>query len=747
MESIILEQFLNESPEPLSIKSIETILEQMKNSICKIYIGKQGTGFFMKIPFNNTQLPVLITSNHIINENDYINNKIITIYLGNESKGRNIKLDNKRKFYTNKEYDTTIIEIKEDIDGIKNFLELDDKLKECLSMNKDEIPEFLKNIYLNKSLYILNYPEGKEIVASIAQPGKIIDQYINHKCNTKTGSSGSPILLCENQKVIGVHLGYSNKLKFNKGMLIIYSIIDFNQEHNKYKYKYNKSIDLIHNDNENSILGKNESINEKINITEIQKKAEKYMKNIKLMNFLDNRFIEKNKINCELENIEYEENWTKNEFNIEKIGEAAYKLYEMCKDIKKGIPYDGKKYFKLFKYDNIDLIFDNIFNIENIEKIGSTPKIGVSCKIKNPLSDDLSKIPLLIFSSDLLGKKFIIKNKKTENLYRTMKELINIELNDDSIYYKDKYIIIIKCNYLMRKIFDLFLNISFIYLDDLNDINIKEINFNQNTSLNQNEILLFFKINFSDINKKIYFIYNEKRYLYESIIEGEENNNHKKYFIAKKEGIYKVKLIFKNTIENCNNMFCNLENLFYVDLSHLDTKNVNDMSFMFYYCENLKGINLSSFNTQNVSDMSYMFCGCYRLEKIDLSYFKTDNVLDMKSMFMFCKALKKIDLKSFNTSKVRSMRSMFKYCISLEDVNLLSFQTENVRDMKYMFQNYDFNLKRIDLSSFNFKSLTSSDMELMFSGAYQEIFIKKNSYFTPSSNMFFRHPNYKINEI
>ena len=109
MESIILEQFLNESPEPLSIKSIETILEQMKNSICKIYIGKQGTGFFMKIPFNNTQLPVLITSNHIINENDYINNKIITIYLGNESKGRNIKLDNKRKFYTNKDYDIQLL--------------------------------------------------------------------------------------------------------------------------------------------------------------------------------------------------------------------------------------------------------------------------------------------------------------------------------------------------------------------------------------------------------------------------------------------------------------------------------------------------------------------------------------------------------------------------------------------------------------------------------------------------------------
>ena len=448
---------------------------------------------------------------------------------------------------------------------------------------------------------------------------------------------------------------------------------------------------------------------------------------------LDDRFIEKNKINCELENIQYEENWSKNEFNIEKIGEEAYKLYKICKDVKNGISYDIKKYFKkeYEKYYNIDLIFDNLFNIENS---GSAAEIGVSCIINNPLSLDLSKFPLLIISSNLFGKNISIKNRKILKVF-------NIELNDDTIYYKDKYIIIIKIYGLERWL----LYKELIYLDDLNDINIKKINYNQNTSLNKNEILLFFKINFSDINKKIIFFNNEKKYLYEAIIKGEENNNHKKYFIAKKEGIYKVKLIFKNTIENCNNMFCNLENLFYVDLSHLDTKNVNDMSFMFYYCENLKGINLSSFNTQNVSDMSYMFCGCSSLEKIDLSSFKTDNVLNMKSMFMFCKTLKKIDLKTFNTSRVISMRSMFKYCISLEYVNLLSFQTENVRDMRYMFQNCHYSvLKRIDLSSFNFKSTTKSNMELMFYGSSsQEIVFKKDSNFIPSSNMTLYYYNFR----
>ena len=189
MDSTIYEKFINNSPEPLSIEAIETILKQMKNCVCKIYNGKQGTGFFIKIPYKNTLLPALITNNHIIEENDFINNKIITIYLGNEKKSKNIKVNNKRIFYTNEELDTTIIEIKENEDGIKNFLELDDKINECLNMNKEEIFDFLKNIYSNNSIYSLNYPEGKDVVASIAQPPKLLDKIIRHKCQTKEGSS------------------------------------------------------------------------------------------------------------------------------------------------------------------------------------------------------------------------------------------------------------------------------------------------------------------------------------------------------------------------------------------------------------------------------------------------------------------------------------------------------------------------------------------------------------------------------
>ena len=65
----------------------------------------------------------MITANHVINEKD--KNKVITIELNDDKEKKLLKIDNKRKMYTNEELDATIIEIKE-IDEINNYLELDD---------------------------------------------------------------------------------------------------------------------------------------------------------------------------------------------------------------------------------------------------------------------------------------------------------------------------------------------------------------------------------------------------------------------------------------------------------------------------------------------------------------------------------------------------------------------------------------------------------------------------------------------
>ena len=74
MADKVKEKSIINSPEPISLKGIEKIIEQMKNnSICRI--NDKGTGFFVKIPYKSKLLPVLITNNHVINFEDIINKK------------------------------------------------------------------------------------------------------------------------------------------------------------------------------------------------------------------------------------------------------------------------------------------------------------------------------------------------------------------------------------------------------------------------------------------------------------------------------------------------------------------------------------------------------------------------------------------------------------------------------------------------------------------------------------------------
>ena len=83
----------------------------MNNSICKIYNNDNGNGFFVKIPYKSNLLPVLITTNHVINQYDIMTNKNISLYLNNDKIIKILKLDNNRIMYTNEKLDITIIEL------------------------------------------------------------------------------------------------------------------------------------------------------------------------------------------------------------------------------------------------------------------------------------------------------------------------------------------------------------------------------------------------------------------------------------------------------------------------------------------------------------------------------------------------------------------------------------------------------------------------------------------------------------
>ena len=178
---------------------------------------------------------------------------------------------------------------------------------------------------------------------------------------------------------------------------------------------------------------------------------------------------------------------------------------------------------------------------------------------------------------------------------------------------------------------------------------------------------------------------------------------------------YKIKIVFKNRMNDCSYMFRGCPNIIKLDLSSFDTSNVVDMKHMFSICCLLKEINLSNLKTEQVTDMSYMFNKCLSLEKLELPpSFITKKVNNMEFMFHMCTKLKKIDFpKSFITNNVTNMSVMFGKCHSLESLDLRNFVTENVNNMKYMFDQC-INLEKILLDPNEFKTNKVTNMGHMF---------------------------------
>ena len=122
------EKAIDGYPKPVTIEGTIKILEQLKNCICKIENKNgNGTGFFCYIPYKNEKLEVLITNNHIIDEEIINENEKIEVSINDDKEYKIIELKNK-KIYTSKLYDTTIIEINSVNDNIHNYLELDDQI-------------------------------------------------------------------------------------------------------------------------------------------------------------------------------------------------------------------------------------------------------------------------------------------------------------------------------------------------------------------------------------------------------------------------------------------------------------------------------------------------------------------------------------------------------------------------------------------------------------------------------------------
>ena len=410
------ESLITGYPNVISYECTRKILEQMEKNICKIKIGEeQGTGFFCKIPFpdKNNMLPVFITNNHVLNnELVYKKDSKIEIFIKDDIDIKEINLNNRMKYTDKENYDITIFEIKEE-DNIKNYFELDDKI----------INEIVNNIninrdYIDETIYITQYPEGHLSVSyGVLRKIDSLERYnFYHKCSTKKGSSGSPILNMNN-KVIGIHKGGGNNNKCNLGSFLNYPVKEFIYSN----YKYN----IIVNTNE---ISEDDIINEE---DEILLKVFNEKFHLKIKNTLEDKIeiVEKPHYNNEILEDLYK-------IRFKKLKELSLR-HNNISDIK------VLEYFKFEKLETLKLRHNNISDIGILEKVNFKNLKHLSL-YDNKISDitvlekvKFEKLEMLNLGGNILSDINILDKVN----FKELKELYldNNKIIDITVFWKTKF--------------------------------------------------------------------------------------------------------------------------------------------------------------------------------------------------------------------------------------------------------------------------------------------------------------------
>ena len=562
----------------ISEEQSEKVVNQSKIYICKIIRevkkdGKNkkqfGTGFLCKIPFPDefNCLPVLMTNHHVVSEKELLKEKKLTITFNNDKIKKIINITSERKIYSvskNELYDLTIIEIFPEEDKIFHFLEID--------------TVDMRNKKINDVIYILQYPRGEESSISYGKICNIIDYLIVHNCSTLGGSSGGPIILLKNYKLIGIHRGTDDWLKnrLNYGSSLVEPLEEFRKKYCKnniraknnyvnciicdYEIKNGEEIDLIH-DFSKPIL----DIDDKSRDLYIERKKQKKALEDNISIYIDEKLI-----NFSFKYKQKESSIIKVRFIFkEKFNDLSF-LFCDCKNLK-----------------SMDLSPYNSINVNNMSHMFS------GCKA-------LQSIDLFSFNTD-----------KVIDMSYMFSECESLDSLDLSSFNTSKVLNMEK----------MFLECSSIKKLDLTSFNTINVTNMSKMFLNCYSLKLLFLSSFRTDN----VITMERMFSRCSSLHSLNLSSFETSKVVDMEGMF----------EYCSS----LESL---NVSSFNTINVKNMRLMFQGCLIVKSLDLSSFNTINVENMHYMFGSDGLLESLDLSYFDSHNVKNMEGIFGGCKNLKTV---------------------------------------------------------------------------------------------------------
>ena len=208
----------NKHAKRIALKTLSPLLD----CICKIIIKSSceekeekivlGTGFFIKI-YENKYFYFLVTANHVLKKDIMKSDKSIEI---TTESGKSQEFDKNSRKKRIKKYlkdlDIMAMQIFDSDEIIKQKI----KFLSCSTNHEEDYSDCYE-----KEAFILQFPNGGDLEYA---SGKIMDKEKSknrkkyefaHSIDTEYGSSGSPLILFEDKKVIGVHTGRFDKINFD----------------------------------------------------------------------------------------------------------------------------------------------------------------------------------------------------------------------------------------------------------------------------------------------------------------------------------------------------------------------------------------------------------------------------------------------------------------------------------------------------------------------------------------------------
>ena len=564
---------MKEYPKSVTKHCTKKILEQMDNLIYKIYENKDiyDIGFFSKIKFKKEIIPILITSHKIINEKYLSNNNTINISSQNNIP-INLVFGNTK--YLNKDYDLSIIEIKDTKFTQLNTIEIDDIFYE----NEQEL------FYEKETIYII-HPEPEQKNENCVTYGVInnINNYdIYFYGNINSDSYGAPIFSINDHKLLGIYK--SNSGLYNKGIILKFIIDQFIKEYKQTKIflKYNK---YFNNEINIEIKIDKDDIGKKIYFLDNYNENHNNLKELNELNakiYVDNKESEFKKYFRPKEKKIYN---IKLKFNM-NITDSSY-MFAGCENIT-NINF---KSFNTCNIKNMKYMFYGCKNLKNINLLSFNTENVTDMSYMFCLCHKLKKLDLSSFTT---------KNvTNMSNMFSCCKHLQNLDIPFfDTQKLIDTSYMFFDCWKLKTSSFPCLKNVKkkdhmFSNRWNKNKINKDDIDFGDTMN---NVIYILIDIDESKINEKIYFLSNEFKDTKlndknSKIYINKKPNKYSKYFIPDKDGEYEIILKFNIGLKDCDLMFKNCENIIYINFVSFDTKNPSESMLSEY--EKFKNPNAS----------------------------------------------------------------------------------------------------------------------------------------------------------